>query len=143
VPYLYKDLFDHFIQPYIVPNRSDWNNLSQDKTFTKPTEDHPKEGTGWDDLEDEEKQSLWDDLSETEHQSIESPEACYAACEAWDECLQYFYRPGSCHLDYVVRLGKTVDAKEEEGTVSGWMPERIQQFKERQPECVPAWDLDS
>ncbi|KAJ9654192.1 hypothetical protein H2201_009037 [Coniosporium apollinis] len=143
IPYLYKDVFEYFVQPHITANRSDWNNLSRGRTFTQPSEDHAKEGTEWDDLSHEGKQAMWGGLSDIEKQSIESAEACYAACEADEECLQYFFKPGSCHLDKVVRLGKVVDAKKEKDTVSGWMPDRIADFKQRQPPCVPAWDLNT
>ena len=143
VPYLYKDVFEYFIYPYLPESRSDWNNFSRDRTFTEPTEDHANEDTNWDDLSDEEKQSLWDDLSDVEQESIESPASCRAACDADEECLQYFFKPGSCRLNRNVILGKVADAKKENDTVSGWMLDRIEQFRQRQPPCTPAWELNS
>jgi hypothetical protein len=84
-----------------------------------------------------------DGLSDVERQSAGSAEACYAACEADEECLQYFFKPGSCNLDTVVRLGRVADAEQEDNTVSGWMLNRIEEFKQRQAPCVPAWDLNT
>jgi len=46
-------------------------------------------------------------------------------------------------LNRVVRIGKAVDAEIEEGAVSGWMGKRIEEFRKRQKECVPAWELNS
>lgn len=135
IPYLYKDAFEYFVQPYISAHRSDWDNLSLNRTFTDITD------ITWGHIVDEQDQFISDSISDGERQSTESAEACYAACEADEECLQYFFKPGSCSLDYVVRLGRVADV--EDRTVSGWMLNRIEEFKQRQAPCVPAWDLDT
>lgn len=58
-PYLYKDAFEHFIQPRLTTNLSNWDNLSHDRTFKKPNHVHPQEDKDWDMKTNEEKRMEW------------------------------------------------------------------------------------
>ncbi len=136
VPYLYKDAFEYFVQPNIAQKKSDWNNYSGDKTFTEPSEDHVKEDNDWDWKNDDEKQQLWDDLNEIQKQSTESFEACQTACMDDGGCLQFAWHPGTCKLNYSVRMGHAIEPKEEYS--SGWILERVEAFKQGQGTCEQA-----
>ncbi|KAK5243939.1 hypothetical protein LTR40_012395, partial [Exophiala xenobiotica] len=122
--------------PNIAEKKPDWNNYSGDKTFTEPSEDHVKEDNDWDWKNDEEKQQLWDDLNEIQKQSTESFEACQTACMDDGGCLQFSWHPGTCKLNFSVRMGHASDPKEEHS--SGWILERVTAFKQAQGTCEQA-----
>jgi hypothetical protein len=141
VPYLYRDAFEYFVQPILAKEKADWDNLSGDNTYTKPKEDHIKEDNDWDWKNDEEKQKMWDDLSELQKKSVESVKDCQEACTDDKECMQWTWHPGTCKLQKSIKLGRTVDAKKE--TTSGWMLERIEDFKKARGDCEDAqWSVD-
>ncbi|OQN99746.1 hypothetical protein B0A48_14516 [Cryoendolithus antarcticus] len=126
-PYLYRDVYEHFIDRHVSVNRSSWNNLSQDKKFITP---HLAEG-------------LDEDLtimSDWEQRSVESQDACAAACEKMRDwgCLQWMFSPGRCYVGRVMRFGKS-DEREEAHWTSGWMGDRIAEFKKEFEHCNPKW----
>ncbi|KIX04173.1 uncharacterized protein Z518_07727 [Rhinocladiella mackenziei CBS 650.93] len=140
-PYLYRDAFEYFVQPHIDDTRSDWNNLSGDQTFTKPTEDHINEDNDWDWKSDEEKQDLWTSLTKIQKRATRSVEHCREACEDDHDCVQWTWHPGTCKLNYSIKLGHAVGGDLE--TTSGWMMERIEEFKKARGECdEPQWQVD-
>lgn len=141
VPYLYRDAFEYFVASHIAENMTEWNNFSGDKIFTKPEEGHVKENHDWDGKNDEEKQELWDSLSETEKGSVESIERCREACEEDKDCIQWAWHPGTCKLHHSIRMGVAVEPKEK--TISGWMLERVDEFKKAKGECGDVqWQVD-
>ncbi|KAF2430038.1 hypothetical protein EJ08DRAFT_568707, partial [Tothia fuscella] len=79
-PMLYRDYFQTFLVPLIraSQNRSDWDNLSNSLTYT-----------------DESR-------AQFAHYSVE---ACRAACDLRDSCVQFAWAPNKCRLGNVVRLG--------------------------------------
>ncbi|ETI19452.1 hypothetical protein G647_09286 [Cladophialophora carrionii CBS 160.54] len=133
VPYLFKDVFEDFVMPHISEKKKDWNNGSGDKTFTEPKEGHVKEDADWDWKNDEEKQKMWDDLSELEKGSVESADKCREVCDSDPECVQFSWHPGTCKLSHSIKMGRPVDGKEE--YISGWMLERVEEFKNAREEC--------
>ncbi|KIW63107.1 hypothetical protein PV04_09983 [Phialophora macrospora] len=133
VPYLFKDVFEDFVMPHISEKKKDWNNGSGDKTFTEPKEGHVKEDADWDWKNDEEKQKMWDDLSELEKGSVESADRCRKVCDSDNECVQFSWHPGTCKLSHSIKMGRPVDAKEE--YISGWMLDRIAEFRKARGEC--------
>lgn len=134
VPYLYKDVFDDFVMPHISKEKKDWNNMSGDKTFTQPKEDHVKEESDWDWKDDEEKRKIWYELSEPERASIESVEKCRDVCESDESCVQFSWHPGTCKVSSSIKMGKPVPTKEE--YVSGWMIDRVKEFKKARGKCT-------
>ncbi|KIW14601.1 hypothetical protein PV08_07385 [Exophiala spinifera] len=141
VPYLYKDAFEYFVQPNIADKKLDWNNYSGDKIFTKPAEDHVKEEHDWDHKSDEEKQQMWDELNELQKHSVESFDACRAACLDDGDCKQFSWHPGTCKLNESIKVGHAVETSEE--YASGWVLERVQAFKESQGTCEePRFSID-
>ena len=133
VPYLFKDVFEDFVIPHLSEKKKDWNNGSGDKIFTQPKEGHVKEDADWDGKTDEGKQELWDDLSELEKNGIESADKCREVCDSDKECVQYSWHPGTCKLSHAIRIGRPVDEKEE--YISGWMTDRVDEFKKARREC--------
>jgi hypothetical protein len=61
---------------------------------------------------------------------------CLKACQADPPCLQWFYTPGKCKTGNVVRLGSSTEHGKDSGeAVSGWMMERVADFKKQQAAC--------
>jgi len=122
-PYLYRDIFASFIDRHISADRHSWNNLSQDKKLVAPSlatsEDLDFAG-----------------LEDFEQMAVKSANACKVACtrQLNESCVQWMYTPGRCYLGDVVRYGKT---NEKEGITwtSGWLPERVRNYKEELGDC--------
>ena len=123
-PYLYRDIFANFIERHISVTRHDWNNLSQDMKIVAPS--LATEG----DLP-------FDKLRDFEQRAVESSGACEAACkrQPQDKCVQWMFTPGRCYLGRVIRLGRT-DERESEKWVSGWISERVKNYKNRMGDCA-------
>lgn len=122
-PYLFRDVFTHFIERHISVKRQSWNNLSQDKKLVAPslaTDDDLK----------------FEELSEFEQKAIESETACEEACirQARGKCIQWMFTPGRCYLGKVIRLGRS-DEREAEKWVSGWISERVENYKKKMGDC--------
>ncbi len=143
------------------PLRSKWGRLSDDEKEEQRVElnDEQKKDiesygtytkeTRWDELSDEEKETVWRELTEPELEAHSSLRTCRAACELWEECVQYFFKPGRCHLHRTIRLGHYVDpvdvdvdvgADAKNRTSSGWMEARIDAFQGRMSECETVQD---
>jgi hypothetical protein len=122
-PYLYRDIFANFIDGHISANRHGWNNLSQDKKLVAPSIATSE------DLD-------FASLSDFEQDAVKSPRACEEACtrQPDESCLQWMFTPGRCYLGDVVRFGKT-DEKGGYTWISGWIPERVERYKERLGNC--------
>jgi hypothetical protein len=122
-PYLYRDVFSHFIERHISATRRAWNNMSQDKKLVAPSlataEDVPFAG-----------------LKDFEKRAIESENACEEACikQPHGKCIQWMFTPGRCYLGRVIRFGKA-DERESESWVSGWVSERVATYKKRMGNC--------
>lgn len=122
-PYMFRDVFAHFIDKHIGVNRHAWNNLSQDKKLVSSTlatdQDTP-----------------FSDLSELEQKATESESACEQVCvqETDGHCVQWMFSPGRCYLGHVIRYGKT-DESDNAPWVSGWIPDRIAEYKRRLGDC--------
>jgi hypothetical protein len=61
---------------------------------------------------------------------------CRKTCQAEPTCIQWFYMPGKCKTGKVIRLGSsTEDVEDSIGTVSGWMLDRIADFRRQHSAC--------
>jgi hypothetical protein len=122
-PYLFRDIFAHFIERHISVTRHAWNNLSQDKKIVAPSL------ATQDDLK-------FSELKDFEQRAVESSSACEEACnrQPQGKCVQWMFTPGRCYLGKVIRLGKT-DERESERWVSGWHAERVKEYKRRMGDC--------
>lgn len=125
-PYLYRDVFDHFISRHISVNRTSWNNLSKDRKFVSPS-------LATEDDED------FDSLQESEQSAVESEGACAEACRQMDECVQWMFSPGRCHLGYDIRFGRSDEQSNEEHWTAGWIQERVDAFREGLEGCKIRW----
>jgi hypothetical protein len=107
-PMLFKDYFRTFLVPLIrgAQNRSDWDNLSNSATYT--------------------------DSSRAQYAHF-SVEACRAACDLRDSCVQYAWEPNKCRLGNVVQLGHGVES--DKRMKSGWIIQRVEKFGELVGEC--------
>ncbi|KAK3710938.1 hypothetical protein LTR37_009959 [Vermiconidia calcicola] len=127
-PYLFRDVFAHFIDRHVTVNRAKWHNLSNDRklasaelaTFQEEVANHLQEAY--------------------EQQAVESADACAELCtRSIDfECMQWMFSPGRCYLGKDVRFGRS-DERELDHWISGWMHERLQGFRERMEGCEVRW----
>ncbi|KAK5168834.1 uncharacterized protein LTR77_006143 [Saxophila tyrrhenica] len=126
-PYLYRDVFEHFIQRHVTVNRAKWNNKSKDRKLvsvelaTEGDEDFSK-------------------LNDFEKNATTSEDACAEACRRMPEkqCIQWMFSPGRCHLGKDIRFGKSDEAGDMHWT-SGWIQPRLQRFKEGLANCAVRW----
>lgn len=126
-PFLHRDVFEHFVEHHLSVNRTAWDNLSHDirlvATHLATDDDTPL-------------------LEEYEQAATESQDACAEACirEGPDECIQWMYSPGRCYLGRDIRFGKSDERERvDERWVSGWIPERIEEFKQKFAGCEAIW----
>ena len=142
-PFLYRDVFEHFIARHVTVNRTRWNNLSQDRRFVLPFlprtrgEDPPP--------------TAFEKLQDFEQEAVRSQDACAEACRRYEECVQWMFRPeGRCYLGEVIRFGGSderegsssggEEEEEEDGHwTAGWMQDRVEKFKERLEGCEVRW----
>lgn len=122
-PYLFRDIFDHFIDSHITFNRHAWNNLSQDRKLVA------RSIASDDDIDISR-------LSQLEQKAVESESGCEAACarDLHRKCVQWMFSPGRCYLGQVVRFGKT-DEREGESWISGWNSQRVAKHKAQLGTC--------
>ena len=122
-PYLFSDIFDHYISRHVSVNRTSWNNLSQDQKFVSAS------------LANADDKDFYT-LEKYEQTSIESAEDCAAACAKKHdfECVQWMFTPGRCYLGKDIRFGKS-DEREDEHWTSGWLQERLMGFREKFDGC--------
>lgn len=122
-PYLHSDLFEHFISRHVSVTRQNWNNISKDKKIVLPSLAGPKDVD-------------FTTLEPFEQKAVESQEACEAVCRQLpaEQCIQWMFAPGRCYLGKVVRFGKS-DERESEHWVSGWLGERVEEYRESFEGC--------
>jgi hypothetical protein len=68
---------------------------------------------------------------------IKSFEDCREACTKDKTCMQYNYREKECKLGDTLRKGVA-----QEIVKSGYMMERIEQFRKRNQKCTPQWIVE-
>ncbi|KAK5705911.1 hypothetical protein LTR17_021242 [Elasticomyces elasticus] len=126
-----------------------WKDLDDDQKERIENDGLYRKDIRWDELTEEEQEAAFSDLSEIEQEAHNSPEQCRAACEDWDECMQYWSSFGRCHLHRTIRLGHYMQSRppveDEEDlvtnrTVSGWMQDRVRDMKGRAKDCASVAD---
>ncbi|KAF2724224.1 glycosyltransferase family 31 protein [Polychaeton citri CBS 116435] len=127
VPYLYRDVFDNFINRHVGVNRTSWNNLSADELLTS------------EDLDEAVVEEL--DASKIEsgdYGAVKTEEGCAHVCARRDSCMQWMFRPGRCWLGNVIRFGHSEDGRHKPRT-SGWIHNRLVGFKTSLASCNVNW----
>ncbi|KAK9234746.1 hypothetical protein V1525DRAFT_412093 [Lipomyces kononenkoae] len=106
-PILFKDVYHEFVMPYLRGDRqNNWDNVADIREYSK----------------DNEKQK------DSQNTAYESYESCSNACDKWEDCMMFRYRPGYCGLSDEIRLGK----KHEDGDnsfSSFWRLDRIRNVR--------------
>ena len=129
VPYLYRDLFAHFIETHVSVNRTKWDNMSKDRKFLSPH------------LSTSDDENFFR-LEDYEKRSVESANECAEAClrkPDW-ECVQWMFSPGRCYLGKHIRFGKSDEREDrDDHWTSGWVPERLKRFREKFADCKIRW----
>ncbi|KAI7502533.1 glycosyltransferase family 31 protein [Hortaea werneckii] len=142
-PYLYRDVFAHFLDRHISVNRTAWNNLSKDHRFVLPSLPQTREDPTKD----------FDKLRPFEQDAVRSQDACAEACRRHRKCLQWMFLPeGRCYLGEVMRFGRSdeQEGRKKQGSggdgevegghwVSGWMQDRVERFKAGFEGCEVRW----
>lgn len=129
----HRDVFHAFVEPALVPEREDWNNLVSDALYLVEGYTDRKFSDG------EIARAKHGDkpLSDAQAHAHESFEACGAACADEPKCLQYRWNDGLCQLGWSVRLGRPMkrEAVHAKRWFSGWNLTRIDEFVQKQGEC--------
>ena len=118
------DVFDHFFKA--IPDqygiRTDWDNLSKDELIFMP----PK------------------DLTEEAIDATIRAFECDDFCHKDPNCVQYTYAPGECRIGHTIRIGHALSpqANSTRTTNSGWMLERVEEYRQQQQPCSVRWITD-
>ncbi|KAK9327597.1 hypothetical protein V1520DRAFT_35995 [Lipomyces starkeyi] len=107
-PILFKDVYHEFVMPYLRDDRRNgWDNLADIREYSNDREKDPK------------------NPQVTAYNSYEN---CSNACQEWEECMQFRYRPGYCGLSNEIRLGRRhMDG--DNSFSSFWQLDRIRQLR--------------
>ncbi|KAK4574132.1 hypothetical protein LTR86_001893 [Recurvomyces mirabilis] len=126
-PYLYRDVFEHFVSRHVSVNRTSWNNLSSDRKFVSAS------------LASHDDEDYYQ-LKDYEQRAVESADACAEACllKRDYECVQWMWTPGRCHLGKDIRFGKSDETQDDHWT-AGWLQDRLVAFKEHFEGCKVKW----
>jgi hypothetical protein len=125
-PILFKDYYAAFIHPRILAANGslhDWDNLSDEWTFTTADENPP----------------------------AKTAQTCERFCNDKADCVQWAWRPGSCKAGSKVRFGwalknrpklgsaenriERIGEERMKGAVSGWLVGRIEKLREEMGSC--------
>ncbi|ANB12080.1 hypothetical protein AWJ20_315 [Sugiyamaella lignohabitans] len=130
---LFADMYRDFVMPYIDHQIEDWDNESWTTIVTL--------------AKDRQNNILPSTEGGDEVRPYESLDACLKFCEGLPDCLMYSYhkKKQQCAVAPLVKLGKPAHDFQKsaikdsnQGMVSGWMIERIQQMRNR-TECDVAY----
>ncbi|KZM26833.1 transmembrane transport [Ascochyta rabiei] len=152
-PYLYQNAFEDYVQPHLVAQRENWDNIGSDTKITaqrghqKQTESNDEHRAGEksekaaspphrreDNKENKKPEggkeaTDWAKISTMVEDGAENPERCKNVCAEVEDCLQWRHtvqNDGECHLSKVIKLGRATGKKEGvQQWTSGWMVDRI------------------
>ncbi|EME85197.1 uncharacterized protein MYCFIDRAFT_153261 [Pseudocercospora fijiensis CIRAD86] len=109
-PYFFHDIFQALVEPFVAADKRWWNNMSPKSS-----------GTGYD-----AHSPHFDQLEPSEQEAARSKEGCAALCKrrAREECVQWKWMEGKCHLSPTFVFGSP-DELENEHWESGWLLDRF------------------
>lgn len=121
-----------FVQPNIKQFRLDWDNGSNDWTFSGSDPEENSDSDAW-----------------------HSPSLCEKQCRSEPDCMQWSHRGRTCKMGRNVRLGDPVDPHAghmderskkdaDQHWVSGWILDRISDYEREHESCEngPNWTLE-
>ncbi|KAF5590559.1 glycosyltransferase family 31 [Fusarium subglutinans] len=120
-PMLFKDFFTLIIAPDLGKRREWWDNLSSLFDVTSANANSPPAPhSNYD-------RSLWAN-------AWKSADACEAACESWDECMQWSYYDDLCRMDDKLTMGSgfapgMYQRRTRLLITSGWLLPRIKNWE--------------
>ncbi|KAI1409974.1 glycosyltransferase family 31 protein [Hypoxylon sp. FL1857] len=137
----FKDIYEEFVKPKLLPERYDWDNLSEDVLYLDPN--HPERYTQQQKTKDRTTKLLKQfHITAVEKDAYKSFKHCSLLCSSVRNCFQFSYHNGACAYNKSFRLGKParkVDNKEERW-ISGWEHRRIYEWADQHRSCKePVW----
>lgn len=86
--------------------------------------------------------SDWNNISRDQEDSLNNATlgTCRRACEQKQDCMQFSLVDAECKTAAYAKLGRRKAIYESEAQ-SGWMLDRIADFKTRLEMCTPVWIL--
>lgn len=124
-PFLIKDLYEEMVADKIVPERDDWDNLSDDVVLRAPDAEGEDDG-----------RKLTEEITAAEREAYLSFEHCRLACKEDQRCFQFAYRSDRrCGLSHSYRLGgsRSLDGSRGPRYRSGWDVERMARDQKEHP----------
>ncbi|KAJ9632988.1 hypothetical protein H2204_007378 [Knufia peltigerae] len=106
-PLTFEELFFGLVEPLIRDRREDWTNMSEDVVYDE----------------------------DDKNRAGKSYEACLKACTANERCIQFEHFGHTCRLSYDIRLGHRQLPNGGKRWTSGWLMERIHDFKASHSPC--------
>lgn len=145
---LYSDIYHRFMRPFLTSLEPQWDNYSEDKTFSIPSypggfsKEKPPTSADLPNIGDENLRRDWENyfkFSETEKSAINNLDKCSQACIEDSKCLQFKWVAGKCVFNNSIRFGVRDSNTPESAWWSGWNLDRIESLR-RSADCER--DLD-
>ncbi|KAI0133351.1 glycosyltransferase family 31 protein [Hypoxylon sp. NC0597] len=137
----FKDIYEEFVKPKLLPERYDWDNLSEDVLYLDPN--HPERYTQKQKDKDRTKKLMKQyHIPAVERDAYKSFKHCSLLCSSVRSCLQFSYHNGACAYNKSFRFGKPAKKtdKMEERWMSGWEYKRIYDWTDEHRSCKePIW----
>ncbi|KAI0834234.1 glycosyltransferase family 31 protein [Hypoxylon sp. FL0890] len=137
----FKDIYEEFVKPKLLPERYDWDNLSEDVLYLDPN--HPERYTQQQKDKDHTKKLLKQfRVPAVERDAYKSFKHCSLLCASIRNCFQFSYHNGACAYNKSFRLGRPAKKtnKKEERWISGWEYRRIYEWADEHRNCKePVW----
>lgn len=108
--------------PQLKKKQEWWDNMSNKFSVTSGNKDDPPMP------ESVKAVAIWKD-------AWKFADGCAAACQAWDECLQWSFVEDLCKMDNQIMMGKgyasqMTQRKTALMTTSGWIVERLEDWND-------------
>ncbi|KAI1135815.1 glycosyltransferase family 31 protein [Hypoxylon sp. FL0543] len=132
----FKDVYEEFVEPKLLPERYDWDNLSEDVLYLDPN--HPERFTQEEKAKDHTKKLLKQfHIPAVERDAYKSFKHCSLLCSSLRKCFQFSYHNGACAYNKSFRLGRLTKKtdKKEERWISGWKQRQICDWADEHRDC--------
>lgn len=121
-PFTHGDFFMEMIAPHLKSKQQWWDNMSSKFRVTSANKDDPPLPESL----DQAAIPVWKD-------AWSSADACSAACESWQDCMQWSFAEDLCKMDDNVIWGKGYAPEMSQRktalmTTSGWITKRLERW---------------